>query len=1192
MFNAFWRKSQRTALLLFSLALVIQCVLPKEVRGQTDQGAITGYIKDTSGAVIPNADVTVANIDTGLTLHIHTNASGVFVVAPVKIGNYRISATAAGFDTVTTNNVRVDIQTRPSVDLVLKPGAVSETVTVDTEAPLLQTGDAAVQQIVTAKEIDETPLNGRNFVYITQLTAGVAPPFGGTRGSGSGDFVANGQRAEQNDFILDGVDNNTNLVDFLNGQSYVVRPPPDALAEFAVQTSSFSAEFGHSAGAVVNASIKSGTNQIHGSFWEYIRNTNLEAKDWDAQSKPPYHENQFGGTIGFPFLRNKLFYFADVEANRISRANPQTLSVPTALMRQGNFTELLNPALTGNTAPVQLYRPNSGGGAGNEQTCNGQNNVLCSSQIDPVAQKLLNLYPLPNANNGATFNNYKLNTATTNNTIQWDQRVDWNISKSDQAYARYSYDHVINFAAPPLGPILDGSGYGGDYDVNLAQNFMLSETHFFTPSFTNEFRFGFNEGKFDLLQFNYNTNLAPTLGLGGVPFGRDLGGLPAVSISGISSFGSPGVSDESQNVYQFLDNVSKTIGKHNLRAGGSMQSIRFFYQYAPSSLGNYYFTGVFTGERSVSNTGFGVADFLADQMDTSALSTAPRVNDAQWYDAAYVQDDWKLTSRLTLNLGLRYDYYEPYKENSHSQANFIPGTLGIGTGTGTYEFPTAIQNTLALGTVVPATLAKDHINIAYNSNERLTSAQLSNFAPRIGIAYQAAPKTAIRAGFGIFYGGLESQGNTNLGNNFPFQGQINVYYGQNQDQLCLPGNCPSNGITLESGEAAYFAAGFLNSAFGNGFHAYDAQIKTPYTENYNLSVQQQLTSSMAMTISYVGNESRHLSTYFDPDTVRGLFSSSTSTRQYQPFPDLGGIGTVHFGGVSTYNSLQAKVEKRLSHGLSFLTTYTWAHALDDTSSAGGLSSAIGDRNMAIIPFIGELTNSTYDVRNRFTLNGNYQLPFGVGRAHLNRHGILDEIAGGWSLSATWVAQSGTPFTTSVISSYPSAAGGSARPVLIGNPFASGGAVPANNPGVNCPTQTRTRDHYFNPCAFENPRPGSDICDVGKPVGSIDLNATTPCVLTAPVVDEATAIQFLGDKQNNIYGPGYYSVNTSIFKNFTTWRQQYLQFRADIFNVPNHPTLANPNGTLNNQAGLITSPKTFQNNTPDARFFQLALRYQY
>jgi hypothetical protein len=248
--------------------------------------------------------------------------------------------------------------------------------------------------------------------------------------------------------------------------------------------------------------------------------------------------------------------------------------------------------------------------------------------------------------------------------------------------------------------------------------------------------------------------------------------------------------------------------------------------------------------------------------------------------------------------------------------------------------------------------------------------------------------------------------------------------------------------------------------------------------------------------------------------------------------------------------------------------------------------------MAIIPFIDELTNSVYDVRNRFTLNGNYQLPFGVGRAHLNHHGVLDEVAGGWAVSATWVAQSGTPFTPYTTGT--TAAGGSARPVLIGDPFAAGGTPPANNPSLTtCPTQTRTKEHWFNPCAFANPLPGYDVCDVGKPVGSIDQNATQPCLYAAPVTDTATAIALLGGKQDTVYGPGYYGVNMSLFKNFTIWREQYLQFRADAFNVTNHPTLANPgNLTLNDQAGQITGPKTFQNNTPDARFFQLALRYEF
>src|SRR5580692_11594390 len=313
------------------------------LQAQVDQGAITGMVEDSTGAAIANAHVTLTNTDTGLILQRDANASGVYVFSPVKIGNYQVSASAPGFETTSQQNVRVDIQQRLNVDLKLRPGAATENVTVSSEPPLLQTQDSAVGEVISTETINETPLNGRNWVYIAQLTAGVAPPFGNTRGSGTGDFVANGQRAEQNNFILDGVDNNTNLVDFLNGSSYIMRPPPDALSEFSLQTSNFSAEFGHSAGAVLQANIKSGTNQIHGDLWEYFRNTNLDAINWNAGPTavvPPYHQNQFGATLGFPIWKNKLFYFGDMEVNRISISNPTPINVPSALERQGNFSEL------------------------------------------------------------------------------------------------------------------------------------------------------------------------------------------------------------------------------------------------------------------------------------------------------------------------------------------------------------------------------------------------------------------------------------------------------------------------------------------------------------------------------------------------------------------------------------------------------------------------------------------------------------------------------------------------------------------------------------------------------------------------------------------------------------------------------------------------------------------------------------
>jgi hypothetical protein len=288
----------RSRLVVWLLLLLPLCGL---AHAQVDQGAITGVVQDSSGAAIPNAKVTLASPETGLALQRQTNESGVYVFSPIKIGTYTLSASAPGFSTTKEANLHVDIQQRLNVDLKLQPGAASETVTVTTGAPLLETQEAAVGQVISTETINNTPLNGRNWVYIAQLTAGVAPPFGNTRGSGTGDFVANGQRAEQNNFVLDGVDNNTNLIDFLNGSSFVMRPPPDALAEFSIQTSNFSAEFGHSAGAVMNASIKSGTNAIHGDLWEYLRNTDLDSKDWDASTISPYHQNQFGGTLGLPF---------------------------------------------------------------------------------------------------------------------------------------------------------------------------------------------------------------------------------------------------------------------------------------------------------------------------------------------------------------------------------------------------------------------------------------------------------------------------------------------------------------------------------------------------------------------------------------------------------------------------------------------------------------------------------------------------------------------------------------------------------------------------------------------------------------------------------------------------------------------------------------------------------------------------
>jgi hypothetical protein len=1157
--------------LLAAIAFVMGWFVLPQVQAQMDQGTITGVVTDPSGALIPNARVTVTSMDTGLSLERPTNESGIYVFSPVKIGRYSITVSADGFQTSKRENLVLNVQARLGVNFNLKPGSVTDSITVNTAPPLLDTQTGAVGQVVDSKTINETPLNGRNWVFIAQLAAGVAPPQGQTRGSGKGDFVANGQRAEQNNFILDGVDNNTNLVDFLNGSTFVMRPPPDALAEFNLQTSNYSAEFGHSAGAVLNASIKSGTNAIHGSLWEYYRSDKMNARNWNALTIPAFHQNQFGATLGFPILKDRLFYFGDLEANRVSFGSPQVFTVPTVKMRGGDFTELLNPSLTGYSGPINLYQPGSHGTVPLGQPCGRAQNVFCPSDINPTAQKILNLYPLPNVNNGRTYNNYNTNVGKRDNTIQWDQRLDWNISARDQLYGRYSYFHEIINNGLPFGPVLDGSGYGGERDTNLAQNGMFSETHVFGPSLTNEFRFGYNWGVFRFLQPNANNPaLASSLGLGNVPCSPFQCGLPQGQLQGTvgaSYWGSVGTSNESQNVYQILDNMTKIIGNHSMKFGVAFQNVRFYYTYAEAPRGQYNFNGSYTSTPGSSATS-GIADFLANQMSSAYISNVPAVHDQQWYDSAYFQDDWRASSKLTLNLGLRWDWYQPYAESRDQQANFVLtgpvglGSNGVGTGAAAYQLPKGAER-YTLNPAFVSLLAANHVAVQYVDNPRLLEAQKINFAPRFGFAYQINSKSVIRGGYGLFYGGLQSHGNSNLGANYPFT--LNASYNQ---PTCNATTCNPLPYTLQSGLPTLSASAVPTQP---GFHATDPRIQTPYTQNYSLSFQYAVTPDLVASIAYVGNVSRHLSTYWAPNSSLALTTAGTNTNNLNPFPTLGWTGQIQYSGVSNYNSLQAKLEKRFSRGLSFLATYTLAHALDNSSSAGGLSNGVGVRSYYLLGLGSEYTNSSYDIRNRFTFNGSYQLPFGLGHDYLNRSRLMDLAVGGWQVSATFTGQTGIPLGgISPIGS--TASGGSARAVRMSDPFHAGGTAPANG-ASSCPSKVRTKENWYNPCAFANPLPGNAI-----PAGTL-------------ITDPAQVLAYLGDKQNLIYGPGYWRADTSLFKNFATFREQYLQFRADAFNVFNHPTLNNPSNTSNgSNGGQITGPKNLQANAPDARFLQLSLKY--
>jgi hypothetical protein len=1153
---------------------------------QMDQGTVTGVIEDPVGAVIPNAQITLTNNDNGLALNTKSDKSGIYVFSPVKIGNYTVTASAPGFKTTSQQHVLLNVGQRLNVPVSLTPGSTSQTVVVSASPPLLQTQEATVGQVMSTRTINTTALNGRNWVYIAQLTAGIDPN-AGSRAAGDGDFEANGQTAGQNNFLLDGVDNNTNVPDFINGSSFVVRPPPDALAEFKVSTSNYSAEFGHSAGAVVDASIKSGTNNIHGDLWEYLRNNDLDARDFDALTIPEYRQNQFGATLGFPILRNKLFFFADAEADRVVFGQTKTTTVPTAKMRVGDFSELLSPSLTGSAQPVKLYEPNSGGTI--PVTCNGLQNVYCANQLDAVATTVIDLYPRPNTNHGLTYNNYVINLNTTDNRWDWDTRVDWNISAKDQTFVRFSYLNERTNTPSPLGPILDGGAYQNSGNgVNLGENFAGSETHIFNPTLISEFRFAYDYGHFGYIPDDPDYNSA-TLGFGGIPFSPGIGGVPTTSITGLASFGTPEDYPviENQNTYEFFDNVTKILGNHSLRIGVELQSIRYSLSQPVAPHGKYGFNGQYSSNPGISFTGFGLADFLTNQINTASLSPTGNLIDSRWYRAAYFEDDWRVNKSLTLNLGVRYEYFQPYKDVGGYQANFFAtAPPGIATGGATLEFPKQSQN-ISLAPSFLSALQQDKVTLKYVNNESLSTGQLNNFSPRLGFAYQIDPLTVIRGGFGIFYGGLENEGGAdNLGFQYPWQ-FVSNYPAPN----CRAGvgNCPTNGLSLDTGFSAQIAAGIQNSVSTPGINGRPLNVMTPYVEAANLAIQHSLTPNMAFSIGYVGNVGRHVLNLEFQNTPAALLNPGNNSQFVEPFPQFGRSLFVADEGGSSYNALQSQIEKRYANGLNFLATYTWSHSIDNAPqtifSATG-SGYSGYRNEFLIPINEEYANSPWDTPHRFTFNGLYELPFGTGRAHANRAGLANIVYGGWVTSLTFAAQSGNPVTVSPNIS--TASGGSAFAILEGNPYAGGSSPNSTNPNISCASSTRNKTHWFNPCAFANPLPGA-LISPGPNAGN-PFQPQPGYSYPEDVTNPQAALGFLGGKRNQIRGPGYERVNMSIFKDFATFREQQLEFRADMFNVFNTPAYGDPSGSINSNGGQITSARFFQTDTPDARFFQFSLKY--
>jgi hypothetical protein len=1200
--------------------LLVLLMLGQHAFAQVDEGAINGTIQDPTGAVIPGAQVTLLNTDQGITLTTTTNASGQYVFSPVRIGHYTIKVAAAGFSGAQQSNLEVNVGQQLQVNLQLKTGAATETVEVDTAPPALQTSESSVGQVVTSKTINNLPLNGRNFTFLAQLGAGVNTPQADSRGNAaSGAFTANGLKPAQNNYLIDGIDNNSNAVDFLNGTNYIVLPPLDAIQEFKVQTADYSAELGRAAGAVLNATVKSGTNEFHGAAWEFFRNDKLDAADWfenfNQIPKGELRWNQFGGAVGGPIIKNRLFFFGDYEGFRRVQGNTQSgFEVPTTVERNSGYTNLadlisgqgtssradalgrqipvgaiLDPATTRVIAggavdpishiqnplntPISVRDPF---GTCSPTTTNftlaGCNlNQLPAGRLDPNAIKLLNLYPLP-TNPGLT-SNFASSPGLYEHRNAFDVRVDWNIRQTDQIFSRFSWVDDPQYIPGPFGGIADGGGFQDGSQSAKSYQSASAWTHVFSPSMINVARVGVNH----LLTSRYGPvgtqlGIPEQYGIQGIPQSSENGGLPLLNISGLAQLGSNSYlpSDEVSDTVQFTDDFTKTFGQHSFKMGIEFQDVKFSTLQPAYSKGQFGYNSnsssvSFTDIPNVGGGATGRAQFLltpalssvggvnyvggADQVQASNIN---KTYDMKKYFAAYFQDDWKVSPKLTLNLGLRYDWFGPINETNGGQANFVPGPGGPfsgptfllpATGKDNRQLSSTANNPALNGNGFLDLLAKDGIALLETNKygQGLVQTQKTNFAPRVGLAYQANDKLVARAGFGIFYNSFDNQGyGPNIGENYPFVFNFNYQ----QQNLGTPSvspisagspwaGCatagPGGTATLSSGMSCIGLTPLAVNAQSLSLQGLQFNYKTPTTIAANLTLQYSLTRSMSAQVAYVYTRANHLQVGTGANQVTSLLDAGAATNTAVAFPDFNHGGSYNTTiGTSNYNSLQTKLEQQFSNGLQFLATYTWSKTLGDVQDLLNGGSTQGYRAPQVPGYGPEYDYGlvTYDIRNVFHLSGGYELPFGKGKKYWgNANRLEDLMVGGWSANVVSGLQGGQPVTFTCPTSTTS--GTNCWDVK----------VPGQSPKLGMHKDGNGVLNWIgNPGYFQQP------CPQGA--------AETPgCLSNVPI---------LGGGQGIISGPGLAKFDFSAFKAIPINERFSMQFRAEFFNILNHPTFNAPN----------------------------------
>jgi hypothetical protein len=1068
---------------LFSLALA------SVAYAQVDTGTISGTVKDPGGAVIQNALVTVANPSNGSSYSTHTNKNGLYTVVDLKPGTYTVSVRTPGFDTFIKTGVDLRVQDRRAVDFALVIGHRATSIQVRDTAPLLESQTSSLGHVVERKEVQNLPLNGRNYIQLAILSAGTSPS---QRSAERNSFVSNGQREIQNSYLIDGVDNKNKIVGFDSSDAESIEPILDAIQEFKVQTGTFSAEFGQAAGGVVNVSIRSGTDRLHGTLFEYLRNSYLDAKPFfqpALTAKPQFIQNQYGATLSGPIIKNRTFFFFAWQSSRTSDASPQLAVVPTPAELNGQFTQTIyNPATTA---------PNPGGSGYVRTPFAG--NYISPILFDRVAAKLALLYPAPNL---AGANNFFSNQTETVANDQYLGRVDHRFSDKDSAFVHY----IASFSNNVLPAALPPPANSPSHVWPEAHSFVASESHIFTPSLLNEARIGYQETREQ--QNIKGTRLFDQYGIIGAPDIATVLGLPTFGVSGLNTIGTVGPGtlqtaatgsgnlpiDKQGRTIQVSDNLTWQHGNHVFKFGFDWQQVTLYANSTLSARPSYSFSGVYTqNPQSRTGTGNPLADFLLGYTSSSTVSTRSVSENAQRIYDGYAQDDWRVTPHLTINAGIRYELPLPFYETRNKAADVIlePGPL--------------------YGKLLEASQASQ-----YGYHRSFQSPNYTNFAPRFGLAYQVTPKTVLRAATGVFFGRDENVPVASRpNNNPPYFVQTTYTSDQIDPSIILATGFPANAIDPAS----------VQTPSVNSYRKYSP---TPRVLQWNVNIQRDIGFGFVGQLTYVGSVTDNL---YYPLQVDQPAPGPGAIQPRRPFPQYSSLKAYEPYVHSSYNSLQAQAERRFTNGFSLLTAYTYGHAIDNgnTQVDSGPPAPQNSYNLE-----AERGSSSFDIRHRLVISTVYELPFGKGKPFLANSRVGNAIAGGWLLTGIFSAQAGLPFNP-VENVDQSNTGTTERPNRIGN--------------GNLPSGKRSISKWFDTSAFTTPaqytfgNAGRNIL-VGPGFHNVDagLSRVIPIVHQTSIEIRAEAFNLLNTPQFNLPNATLNQPTTAVISSVYNPQRQ-IQFAA-------------------------------------------------